>query len=265
MNKQEKNAPQPYVVGVVSKTIEDGKTKIELRSGEVQELMGRPPSAILKSGITIILILVVSFFVSSLFLVYPEQMTVTAKLFPSMDIEYMDSPFDGHLVWVTDSMNTDVAEGDTLAMIVRHPADTICLVCHVEGHAYKADFMEKNMTIVAGQRLFCVSKTDNADQKHNVNGVIYLPYDSSSVLKLGQIANVNYKGASFPFVIAEFGKIANEEGKQPIRITYIDSLNYFNNIEPEICVAVIQKSTQTIFEKFFAKRLNILNNYKINN
>ena len=51
------------------------------------------------------------------------------------------------------------------------------------------------MTIVAGQRLFCVSKTDNADQKHNVNGVIYLPYDE--LLYGIAICNEEWQGHEF--------------------------------------------------------------------
>jgi len=264
MSKRENNKPQIRVAGVVSKPEKENKKKIELRSGEVQELIGRPPAAILKSGITVILFFVVSFFISSFFIVYPEQMTATAKLFPSMDIDCVNSPSDGRLLWVIDNMNADVAKGDTLAKIINYSADTSCLVSSVDGHAFKADVLEKNMDIKAGQRLFFISRTVNIGQKHEIHGVIYLPIDSISVLRLGQVAEVNYKGFSYPFVVSEFGSIANDEGKYPITVSYVDSLNLFNNVEPETCVAKIKMSNQTVFEKFFAKRLNVLNKYKIN-
>ena len=258
MSKQEKNEP----CVVISGKKKEAKDQIELRSGEVQELMTRPPSAILKSGITVVLIFVVVLFVSSYFIVYPEQMTGTAKLFPAMEVEYMDAPSDGHLLWVTDSMNTNVKKGDTLA-VISHYSDTTCLVCHVDGHAFKADVLERNMDVKAGQHLFYISLTDDDEQKREVRGVIYLPADSSSVLRIGQVVDINYKGISYPFVIKEFGSIANEKGRHPISISYVDSLRLFKNIEPEVCMAKIQSSNQTIFDKFFAKRLNLLDKYKV--
>ena len=263
MNRQKNNSNQS-----VSETEKfhkkEVKQSIELRRGEVQELMTRPPGAILKSGISVILVLVLVFFASSLFVVYPENMMATAKIFPSLNIEHLDAPSDGHMIWVVDGMSIDVKKGDTLAKVVNHIVDTVCIVSHVEGFAFKADALERNIDIKAGQHLFYVSKDNDDAKKREVHGVIYLPRDSSSALRLGQTTEVNFNGISCPFVITEFGKIANEEGKYPISITYVDSLNFFNNVEPEISLVTIQMSNQTVFEKFFAKHLNFLNRYKIN-
>lgn len=263
MNKQEKNKPSVVVSGVVKSKKKEAKDQIELRSGEVQELMTRPASAILKSGMSIILFFVVILLTSSYFIVYPEQMIVTAKLFPVFEVEYMDAPSDGHLLWVTDGMDTNVEKGDTLAILIHNQADTMCLVCHVDGQAFKVDILEKYMDVRAGQHLFYISKVNNGERKHEIRGVIYLHTDSSSVLSLGQVVDINYKGISCPFVIKEFGSITNDKGKYPISISYVDSLKLFNNIEPEVCMAKIQTSNQTIFEKFFAKRLNVLDKYRI--
>lgn len=263
MNKQEKNKPSVVVSGVVKSKKKEAKDQIELRSGEVQELMTRPASTILKSGITIILFFVVVLLTFSYFIVYPEQMTVKAKLFPALEVEYMNAPSDGHLLWLTDSMATNVKKGDTLAILIHNQADTMCLVCHVDGQAFKVDVLERNMDVRAGQHLFFISKANNDEQKHEVRGVIYLNSDSSSVLRFGQVVDINYKGISYPFVIKEFGSIANDKGKYPISISYVDSLKLFKNIEPEVCIAKIQTSNQTIFEKFFAKRLNVLDKYRI--
>ncbi len=263
MNRQKKN-PNQSASETEKFQEKEGEQRIELRSGEVQELMTRPSGAILKSGITVILVLVLAFFASSLFISYPEEMNTTAKLFPSLDIEHLDAPSDGHLIWVVDSMSIDVKKGDTLAQVVHHTVDTICIVCHVDGHAFKADALERNIDIKAGQHLFYVSKDNTDGKKREVHGVIYLPRDSCSVLRLGQTTEVNFNGFSCPFVITEFGRIANEEGRYPIGITYVDSLNLFNNVEPERSFVTIKMSNQTVFEKFFAKQLNFLNRYKIN-
>lgn len=268
MSKQKKDSPQLIIAGVVGNNIETKKdakensSNIELRSGEVQELMNRPPGLILKSGITVILMLVIVFFALSSFLTYPEQLTTTAKLFPAMPMECVESPIDGRLAWVINGLNRDVKKGDTLAMIC-HSADTMYLTSKVNGRAYLTDVLERNMIVKAGQSLFKIAEVINKKQTRKVHGVIYLPIDSVLVLKSGQIAEVNYKGASFPFQISEFGSIANKEGKYPISITFVDSLNNFNNIESENCMAMIKMSNQTVFEKFFAKQLNILNKYRV--
>lgn len=263
MNKQKKNSNiSEFDNGSLLKK-EDGQ-RIELRSDEVQELMTRPPRAILRCGITVILILVIIFFCLSFFIVYPEKMTTMAKIFPPMDIECLDAPSDGRLLWVADGMSIDVKEGDTLAILAHHSTDTTLIISYVDGHAYKADALERNSDIKAGQRLFYITRSNNNNQKHKVHGVIYLARDSSSMLRLGQTIYVSCKGVSYPFEITEFGRIANNDGKYPIGITYTDSLNLFNNIEPERSVVTIKMSNQTIFKKFFSKHLNILNKFKIN-
>lgn len=197
MSKREKESPKLIIAGVVgnnkeaTKETKGNNLNIELRSGEVQELMSRPPGVILKSGITIILVLVIVFFASSYFIVYPEKMTTTATLFPSMDIECVEAPIDGRLAWVLEGMDTDVKKGDTLAIVVCQPADTLCFTSMNDGHAFKADVLERNMDVKAGQHLFYISKIDTNEQKHEVRGVIYLPADSSSILRLGQVVDIN--------------------------------------------------------------------------
>jgi len=270
MDKQEQGHPQTVVASVVAKANKKDKAakaeeeKIELRSGEVQELMGRPPSAILKSGITVILVFVVMFFSASFFIVYPERIAVTARLFPSEDVTYMNSPADGRLLWVIDSMSAEVSAGDTLARIALHNADTACIVCNADGRVFKTDVLEKNMEVCSGQPLFHLSEKGSGSMLHEVRGVIYLPADSFSVLRIGQKANIMYKGHSHPFVITEFGKIANDEGRYPVSISRVDSLGLFDNVEPEVCLATVQVANQTVFEKFFAKRFNIVDKYRVN-
>lgn len=262
MNKQENIKSQIVVAGSTNKKKEPN-TIIELRSAEVQELMNKPPSAILKSGISVILFLVISFFVSSFYVVYPERMTIMAELLPSAEIEYINSLSDGYLLWVIDSMKTKVAKGDTLIKMIQFTSDTVCIVNQTDGYAYKMDVLEKNMNIKSGQQLFCISRNIDDYKKHEVNGIIYLPRDSASFLKQGQVFELNYKGSSYLFFIKDFGRIANSDGRYPIKITYVDSLGIFNSIQSEICIAQASISNQTVFQRFFARQLNFKNKYKL--
>ena len=246
----------------ISESDKEYNTKIELPSGEVQELMTRPPSAILSVGITIISVFVVSFFVSSFFIVYPEQMEASARLFPSVEMDYMDSPDKGRLLWVIDSMESKVSKGDTLAKIIRYSTDTLCLVSNCDGTAYKVDAWRTNIDIEAGQRLFFISKNVKEKRIHKVHGVVYIPVSNMSFLREGQVVMVNYSGIKKTFTISDFGSITNHEGTRPVCIMSVDSVNLFNNIEDVTCNAEIQISNSTVFESFFARRLNFFDRYK---
>ena len=56
---------------------------IELRSDEVQELMGRVPPYIQRVGISVILLIVIGFFVASAFIKYPTYIPVKARMLPN--------------------------------------------------------------------------------------------------------------------------------------------------------------------------------------
>lgn len=60
----------------------DGK-KIELRSEEVQEVMGQIPAWIVRWGITLLFVVVLALLVGSYFFIYPDvietEMTLTSR------------------------------------------------------------------------------------------------------------------------------------------------------------------------------------------
>lgn len=111
--------------------------------------------------------------------------------------------------------------------------------------------------------MFYISEKEDSLHENKIYGVIYLPFDSIPILRVGQVTEVYYEGLSYPFLISDFGNIANEEGKFPISLIYVDTMNIFTIIKQENCIAKIQMSNQTIYKKLFAHRLNILNSYKI--
>lgn len=235
---------------------------IELRRSDVQELMGKPPSTILKFGILTILLFVISLFISSLFLVCPDVIKADCRLFPYMDADCVSSPVDGRIVYSIDGMKTMVDRGDTLVGIVSqtesHPADTSYIISDKRGMAYKTDVLAKNMKVKRNQRLFHFPRALDSIERNDINGVIYLSSDEMSILKPGQPVEVECGEKEFQFSISDFGNIPNESGKYPVIVTCTDTmclLNYFEAVE---CVAKIRTTGETVFEMFFMKRLNVL-------
>lgn len=94
---------------------------LNLRSEEVQEILGRPPRWIVRVGISIIFVVVVGLFTGSYFLKYPDilpaTITVTTENLPAGVMAMTTGKIDN--IAVTEKQL--VKEGDLLA-IVRNPA-----------------------------------------------------------------------------------------------------------------------------------------------
>lgn len=70
-----------------NRNIQNERNNVELRSEAIQEILGRPPRWIIRSGITVIFIVVLSLIVGSYFFKYPDivtsQVVITTKNPPS--------------------------------------------------------------------------------------------------------------------------------------------------------------------------------------
>lgn len=90
---------------------------IELRSEEVQEILGRPPKWIIRWGITVIFIIVAGLFVGSYFFKYPDileaTITVTTENLPAGVMAKSTGRIDTVFV----SEKEFVKQGDVLALI----------------------------------------------------------------------------------------------------------------------------------------------------
>ena len=94
---------------------------LNLRSEEVQEILGRPPKWIVRVGISIIFVVVAGLFVGSYFLKYPDilpaTITVTTENLPAGVMAMTTGKIDT----ITVAEKQTVKEGELLA-VVRNPA-----------------------------------------------------------------------------------------------------------------------------------------------
>lgn len=95
---------------------------LDLRSEEVQEILGRPPRWIVRAGITVIFVVVAGLFVGSYFIKYPDVLTatitVTTENLPASVMAKATGKIDSVLVTEKDT----VAQGAVLA-VIDNPAD----------------------------------------------------------------------------------------------------------------------------------------------
>ncbi|MDR1460016.1 MAG: HlyD family secretion protein [Bacteroidales bacterium] len=99
----------------------DTPDKIELRSEEVQEILGRPPKWIIRYGITLIFCIIGGLFVGSYFFKYPDVLpatiTVTTENLPADIVAKTSGRIDSILVRDKET----VKQGDVIA-VIENPA-----------------------------------------------------------------------------------------------------------------------------------------------
>ena len=94
---------------------------IELNSEEFQEILSKTPSWVLRSGITIVLLIVVLFLVGSALFRYPDVIQASAKLTGTMPPARIKAVNGGILTEIYVANNQQVEAGDYLA-VIQNPA-----------------------------------------------------------------------------------------------------------------------------------------------
>lgn len=91
--------------------------EIELRSEEVQEVMGHMPNWILRWGITLFLVIIIILLVGSFFFRYPDTITATMTLTSDNPSVQVIARTNGHLTHLYIEDKQEVEKGDYLAVI----------------------------------------------------------------------------------------------------------------------------------------------------
>ncbi len=90
------------------------KPDIQLRSPEVQQLLGRMPGGFICYGATLILLCLLIFLAVAAFVPYEQSVPVRVRIMPNVACCEVRAATDGTIVHCNTSDNTQVAIGDTL-------------------------------------------------------------------------------------------------------------------------------------------------------
>lgn len=228
---------------------------IELRSEEVQELMGKIPPTILRVGISFILSLVIIIFIASNFVKYPDVtiIPIVAKNVSFMiDIKATKSGIISEL-----NMDYgDVCKGDTLVKIITENGDlhdTVFIKSPVTGIVYPFNALQEN-DYVEENSVLCVivdSVRDMITAKSTVST------DLKKRLKPGMAIDSDIDGVLLHGKVKAIADYANpNNGAYAIAITFEPAKELENTIVWNSHTdAKIRITEQSIFDKFFKEKI----------
>lgn len=97
--------------------------QLHLRSHEVQEILSRPPHALIRYGIMLIGLIVFSVLIAGFFFIYPDRVEGTVSISSSSPPVWVVARSEGMLSQLFCSDQEYVAKGDALA-VIDNPANT---------------------------------------------------------------------------------------------------------------------------------------------
>lgn len=229
------------------------KINIELRSEEVQELMGKIPPMILRFGIGIILMILLLFFIASFYVKYPTYETVPITLKMDESTLHIMMPANGMILEIMVNDGESVKRNDTLAVIANTTSsdnETTALCSPSDGIVYACDFFEKEENIEQGTPLFVVNQND----KGKKTGKCYVSQLVKQKMMIG--GEIECVGQE----IVRHGKVGKvAEVMNPLQKGYAVEILFDEDLPQcsfnETLFAKFKTSDKTIFELFFLKSL----------
>lgn len=228
---------------------------IELRSEEVQELMGKIPPVILRVGISVILFFVILIFIASNFIKYPDIIAIPIVAKNVNCMVELKAVKPGQLV-ESHMEHSNVCMGDTLAKIAINTGDvidTLCIKSPFTGYVYPCGtFQEKDY--VDENDVLCVvvdSVKNKITAKASISADLKKTIVPGMVIE-SKIANNIMQGRIIS--IADYANPTNE--------TYCISIIFDNSKSLKNAIvwnchtdAKIKTMEQSVFDKFFKDRI----------
>ncbi len=143
------------------------KTKIpevQLRSPEVQQLLGRMPGGFVRYGATLILLILLIVLAVCAFVPYEEDVQMRVRILPNVPCHEVRTSTDGTIVQCRVADNAQVAAGDTL-LVYTDGNRQCCVVSPQSGSIHLLQFCIAGESIKRGDALFEVRSNVQTKQK----------------------------------------------------------------------------------------------------
>lgn len=227
---------------------------IELRSEEVQELMGKIPPAILRVGISVVLVFVVLIVIASNYIKYPETLSIPVV---AKNINYMEeikATTSGKLI-ESHMKHSPICVGDTLVQIaVNHGTtiDTVIIRSPMTGIVFPCLPVQEN-DYVNGNEVLCVVADSVKDR---IVAKASLSDDLKEKITPGMSVETNIDNNMLQGKIVTMANYAN-----PMDNTYAITILFENPEELKNTIiwnrhtkAKVRVATRSVFEKFFKEK-----------
>lgn len=226
---------------------------IELRSDEVQELMGRVPPYIQRVGISVILMIVIGFFVASAFIKYPTYIPVKARMLPNDYFETVLSPQSGTIIWAKKYTVSLVHPDDTLFLLLTAENDTLAIQSPCLGKASSTDILEQGMSVDANSQLFIIEK-DKDVRSIGTDLCVYLPEEDVNKYGVGCNVSLRIDNEVYGFEVTALTSIPNGQGECAMKCHSSTMLLWNVHVSANQNVELLAENN-TIFDTFFKDRL----------
>lgn len=227
---------------------------IELRSEEVQELMGKIPPAILRMGISVILFFVILIYIASIFIKYPDIIVIPIVAKNTNCMAEIKAVKSGLLV-ESHMEHEHACVGDTLVKIAVNSGgviDTVCIKTPFAGIIFPCDTFQE-MDYVNENDVLCVI-VDSI--KNMITAKAFVSADLKLKIASGMTIESNIGDVLLQGKIVSIANYAN-----PMNGLYTITLELDNAKELENMIvwncqtnARIKITEQSIFERFIKNR-----------
>ncbi len=136
----------------------DYSPQIQLRSPEVQELIGHLPRGFMRYGIGIILSILLFILVLCHFVPYDNYENIKIRILPNMVISAVTVNTDGYITYCHVAENETVKYGDTLLTLQANDTQYYSLVSPQDGTVHFHSFCVPNEFVKKGQALMEIRK-----------------------------------------------------------------------------------------------------------
>ena len=231
----------------MEKTVNKVFPVIELRSEEVQELMDRKPSFILRYGIGVVLLLLCCSFVASKFMPYPDELKINVILSPNVNTKKFVNTRDAEVLYITPHLESIVCCGDTLGVFANEN-DTISFVSPYNGIAYRTGDYNCGDIIKSGSLTILVSDCEGQTSKIYAHSSVDV--ESTKRIRRGMIMTT--EGDKDRFVVKELSSIPDANGLYTIVFTK-DSKQSKKILVPQETIGNIILDNTNVYDRFFAQ------------
>lgn len=234
---------------------ERNNTNIELRSEEVQELMGKIPPIILRVGISFIFVCIMSVFILSHYIKYPDIITLEAILRNTDYATDIKNKRDGFILTGTKECIRQVAKGDTLVVITQMQDEGYeeAIISPITGIVYPCNYFHESEYICASTRIYTIANTIYS----KVTAKTFVTRTVKEKLRIGMKTEAVVNGFKISGKVTYIAKIANIQDETfTVLIELYNPSGPLNEIIWNYHTSVkILLDEQSVFDKFFLKNL----------
>lgn len=228
---------------------------IELRSEEVQELMGRDLPCVLKCGMGVILASIIALFVLAMFVEYPTYSKIEVVIVPEKGVSCLICPCKG-IVLDNLANITDFKEGDTIISIMTEKGDTLPIVCKKDNVIYSTGFFFPGKLVSQGD-IVGVAVEESCVRNQYCTVYAFLPADIGGSINEGDALNIELNGGFHHMIISGISNCLDENGDIVAECRGIGLSQDLIPMIGHLQQVKLHRNAVSVYDKLFRNKLSL--------